>query len=490
MAYGVTPTGFVIKRLDIIKAEIEQAIRDALGNGINLLPTEFLGQLVGIQAEREAKIWELAEGVYYSQYPSTADGINLDNVVSITGIKRLEATRGTGTGIAYGTETTVIPAGSIVSVNGNADARFVTLAEAIIGPGTNEQQLVAFSAVPDAGNWTLSFDGEQTGLLLFSSNAAAVAAALNGLSNLSGVTVSGNYTSGFTVTFAGADGEQDQLMLQVASNTLTNTAVAVNIVVTETVKGVLPNISVALEAEDAGAIPAYANTLTVIETPIAGWDLFNNPADITMGKNIESDPELRIRRLRTLSTYGWATVEAIRSRVLSIDEVEDARVYENVEAFVVSGRPAKSVQVIVLGGDNQEIADTIFAVKAAGIETFGVITEIVVDSQGTSHSIEFSRPTAVPIYVIINVVANSDFPIGGDVTMRQLLADYGTASFSIGDDVLHHKLFCPLDNILGVVEMEILIGIAPGPTLENNIVIGDVEISDWDTANITVNVTP
>ena len=78
--YGITADGFVIKRMADIKSEMEASLRSAFGNQINLLPTELLGQIVGIMSEREAIVWELAEQIYNSQYPDTASGIQLDNV--------------------------------------------------------------------------------------------------------------------------------------------------------------------------------------------------------------------------------------------------------------------------------------------------------------------------------------------------------------------------------------------------------------------------
>lgn len=104
----------------------------------------------------------------------------------------------------------------------------------------DEVQHIAFSAVPDSGNWSLDFDGQVTASLAFNANAAAVQTALNDLSNLSGVSVSGDYTAGFNVTFAGADGAKDQSMLVVASNTLTAAAASVTITISETTKGVSP----------------------------------------------------------------------------------------------------------------------------------------------------------------------------------------------------------------------------------------------------------
>lgn len=104
----------------------------------------------------------------------------------------------------------------------------------------DEIQNIAFSAVPDDGDWSLTFSGQTTSTLAFNAAAMDVQNALNALSNLSGVTVAGDYTAGFDVTFAGADGGTDQPLLVEASNTLLASAVPVTTMITESVAGVSP----------------------------------------------------------------------------------------------------------------------------------------------------------------------------------------------------------------------------------------------------------
>jgi hypothetical protein len=62
-------------------------------------------------------------------------------------------------------------------------------------------QQIMFSLVPTVGNWTITFDGQTTGSLAFNANAAAIKAALEALSNITTVTVTGDYTVGFSVQF-------------------------------------------------------------------------------------------------------------------------------------------------------------------------------------------------------------------------------------------------------------------------------------------------
>lgn len=128
----------------------------------------------------------------------------------------------------------------------------------------DEIQNLAFSAVPDAGNWSLTFDGQTTSVLAFNASALDIQNALNALSNLSGVSVAGSYGAGFNVTFAGADGSVDQPMLVEASNTLTASAAGVTLTITESVKGVAPvdtrSITITDDHVEVVCIPAATNT--------------------------------------------------------------------------------------------------------------------------------------------------------------------------------------------------------------------------------------
>lgn len=494
MAFGVTDDGFVIKRLSDIKEEIESSLRTELGSSINLLPTELLGQIVGIMSEREALVWEALQDTYNSQYPDSANGTSLDNVVALTGIERLDATFSTAIGIAYGTEGTVIPEGSVVSVSGNPDARFAMDAEYTIGPGTDEVQTITFSNEPTSGSFTLIFDGEETAEIAFDDVFGDVQTALNALTALSAVTVTGNYTTGFVVTFTGADGEIDQEALTVGDNTLSDGA-DIDITITETTKGVLPNVECELTAETAGATPAYADTLTVIEDVVAGWDSFNNDLDATVGKDVETDAELRLRRAQTLASPGAGTVEAIRAELLEIDEVEDAIVYTNREDTVdADGRPPHSLECVVLGGEDADIYQAIFNVAPAGIYLVGDEEDEITDSQGFLQTVRFNRPFEVDIYIEVDITTDSTFPISGDTSLVTQILEYCQENFSIGDDVVVFGTVSiasaiGLDGgVTGIIDYEIRVGIAASPTLSDNIDIESNEIAAFDSSRILVTV--
>lgn len=114
--YGVTQYGFKSKRLAVLKTDLEELFVAEFGE-VNTAAQSVIGQIIGIFSKVLTDNWENLEDVYFSQYPNSASGVSLDNVVSLNGITRLQATRTTVIGAATGFEGTLIPFNSLASVN-------------------------------------------------------------------------------------------------------------------------------------------------------------------------------------------------------------------------------------------------------------------------------------------------------------------------------------------------------------------------------------
>lgn len=489
MAFGVTEQGFKLKRLADIQVETTESMQAAFGAGINLQPESFLGQIKGILDEREALIWELAQAIYNSQYPQTASGASLDSVASLNAISRLKETRSTVLSRIFGDLGATVPVGFTASVLGNESAKFETTSSDTIHAGIDEVQKISFSSIPTSGSFKLGFNGEETGLLDQTTTAIDIENALNGLS---GVTVSGDFSIGFTVTFTGSDGQINQSLLQFLDNTLQDGG-SVTITITEETAGILPFVDITMTAQAAGPIIANTGSLTEIETPESGIDSITNIEDAQIGRSLETDPDLKIRRILLLKRSGTATVEGIRNNVLNVQDVIQALLIENtLDVPDIQGRPPKSFEVFVLGGDEDEIAQSIFEARPAGIETVGTITRNITDSQGIGQIIKFSRPTEVEIYIIVNITPNLTliegplYPIDGDVQVKTAILNF-IEGLSIGQDVVLNQLYTPINSVPGVIGIEILIGTSPSPTQSNNLNIENTEIAVFDSSRITVN---
>lgn len=491
MTFGLTSNGFNMKRLSDIAQETKDDFVAEFGPQINLSGQSPMGQIKGILDNGVSELWEVLQAVYDSQNPQTAEAISLDNIAALTGVTRLPATFSTVTARVFGTLNTLVPAGFTLSVDGNADSKFLSILDDTIHAGIDEVQTITFSGTPTSGSFKLRFDLQETVAINWDDTNTEVQTALNNLSNLSSVVVTGDFATGFVVTFTGADGEQDQSLLEVFANTLDDGSPVTTSVV-ETTKGYLPFVDVQMVAENTGSVEAPANSLIIIETPIGGVDSAINLLDAVVGNELETDEELKARRIINLQRSGSATINGIRSNILEVENVLQAIVVENDQDITVSGRPPHSFESYVLGGDDVAIAQAIFDSKAAGIRAFGSITEAIVDSEGVSHDISFSRPVDVEIYMIVNITPNTDplegdlYPVDGDTLIVQSILDF-VEDFEIGQDVVVNKLYTPINEVAGVIGIEILIGTSPSPSLSNNIAISATEVARFDSSRITVN---
>ncbi len=445
--FGVTPTGFQKKNVTEILADIEDDQKANISASLNLLSTSVLGQLNGIVSDKLRELWDVGEAVYRGQYPDSAGGDALDGVGAITGATRLAATVSRVEITATGDPATVLTAGRVVTT-GTGD-RFASLADAT---------LVAATA------WT-----------------PTTAFALDDI-----VTNDGNiYVVVIAGTSAGAGGPGG-ISDGIVDDTVTWNAVGVGTAFVKTL----------FDAEQTGPIPATAGAVNIdhgsgtIETAVTGWDGARNLLDATPGNNLETDAQFRLRREELIRVSGAATIEAIRATVRDVSGVIQAFIFENVTLLVdVFGLPGKSFEVVVEGGLDADIASAIFLSKPAGIETFGTTTVAVIDSQGTSHDIEFSRPDDIEIFIELTVLTDASFPTGGADLVKQAIVDEGDL-IDIGEDVIALKFKCVPLEVQGVVDVTAFaIGTAASPTLEDNIVIAIREIARFDTSRIIVTVT-
>lgn len=485
----ITPTGFVKKTLSQIKAEREAAYKLAFGSSLNVVAPSVIATIIGIESDREALGWDRSEECFNSRAPSTAQGMALDNAGELVAVGRLGAKPSQiATQLFFGTVGTVITTSFIASVFGNPLAKFKPKSSVTLIAGTNAVQKLMFAAVPDAGTWTITLGGLTTPNLVFNANAAAVQADVQALDGFAGVTVSGNYTSGFTFTFGGTSGLQPQVLI-IATSALTLTSTPVAITASSLTTGVAQGTAV-MQAIANGPTVSDTGTLTVIETPVTGLTRTINTVDATLGRNVETDSEYRIRREDELFNIGATTIEAIRVHLKSVLNVREAIVFQNVDDTTDGGgRPPHSVQAFVDGGTDQDVGDELWLQVGGGIKTYGDIAVNVVDSQGLTQVVNFSRPVEVPVYVTYDVTIDpTTFPADGETQIKADTVAFGEA-LKIGQSVLVYPKMLPavVDNVFGITDIAIKIGIAPSPTLDDNINFAVNEIGTFSTSNIVVN---
>lgn len=132
---GVVPTGFDRKTLQEIKADAEERQRDELGQELNQRADSLLGQLNGVMFDALAQLWEVLEALYSSFNPDAATGQSLDNLSALTGTTRRDATFSEVLTTVNIDGSFTLPAGSVATVAGNANARFLLVADVVNAGG-------------------------------------------------------------------------------------------------------------------------------------------------------------------------------------------------------------------------------------------------------------------------------------------------------------------------------------------------------------------
>lgn len=247
-------------------------------------------------------------------------------------------------------------------------------------------------------------------------------------------------------------------------------------------------------ATETGPKMASPGTLTNILTPITGWSAVTNVLAAIEGQDDETDTELRARREASININAQSIFDAMYAALLALEDVTALTLLENdTNVTDINGLPPHSFEVIIQGGDDIEIANTIWLKKPAGIFSNGTESELITDSQGLPHTIRFTRPTPVTIYVIVNLTTFAEYPADGDDRIKQALVDYAAGDlidgqdFGVGEDVIYSRLYTPVNSVQGHQVDSLFIGIAPAPSGTSNITIDFDEVSFWDVANIVVN---
>ncbi|QDP55890.1 MAG: putative baseplate protein J [Prokaryotic dsDNA virus sp.] len=317
---------------------------------------------------------------------------------------------------------------------------------------------------------------------------AATGATLSNLVQINGITRNEASSSVVVLTFTGVNNTTipaGTLVSHITSQEQFSTDV--NVVISG------GSANVTASSVNTGVIEASAGTLTEIETPITGVASVTNIEDANVGSERETDVELRARRLQSLAISSQSTVDSLYSVISNLEFVTQTTILENdTDVTDSNGLPPHSIQAIVVGGLDEDIGNAIWLNKPAGINSFGDDSVVILDSQGLPHTINFSRPDIVDIYVLVELTKFSNYPANGDQLIKQAIVDYCNGNlvegrgFGLGEDVIFSELYTPINSIIGHQIDELYISISPVPTSQSNIVIDINEISNFTVDNISV----
>lgn len=479
MGIYVKDDGFVKRSLQQILTSFNTQLIALFGPAVDVSPEGPTGQQVGLQAAGLADNWDALQEIYNSLDPAYATGAALDRVCAYNNIQRIAAAETAVDGVLYtdsANSGVTIPAGSQARRVRGAVV-FSLTAPVVIAPGSCRDIYLKFAAGPVGGTTytvTTSF-GAFSYTCPSGSDPAAMA-----FQTLVGIAGKINTPSG------GSNPSQDawlqkggvaQVWVGGSLGTpLVDTIGGAQVTSGPVIRIVNPNLSFGVTVSstwdlqavgsvgkficnDVGAQTVNPNELTSIVTPQTGWIGVTNLALAAVGRDMETDEQLRIRRKKSLG-QGYSTEAAMAAYLLNnLPHITAVTVTSNRGDSEDSyHNPPHSVTVTYMGSDtNDEVAAAIWACAPAGIAFGGNTAGTAVDSQGTNHTVKFTIPVATRIWVrvLYDLYSEEAFPVDGQAQIAAAVAAWAATEFIPGKDVIAPRMLGPAYTVPGIGNMVI-----------------------------------
>ncbi len=266
-------------------------------------------------------------------------------------------------------------------------------------------------------------------------------------------------------------------------------------------------VVITIEAVENGPkVVTFSSDWTIIDT-VPGFDSFDSTSQPVIGQEIETDAALRSRSNIEAFSRAQGPQEAIRAAITQVDGATFVGVFESQALSAADtdsdGIPARSINAVVEGGTDADVAAALERSRGAGIRLFGLddgtrVQETILKSNGSTVFVEYNRVNDVEIWIEAAITVTTDIndpPAPADVTdqVEAVLLAEASNIFGIGDDVIPYKLICAVNDsgIPGIDDIVITLSFDDGdldPFSTTKRVITIRERSAFDAARITATV--
>lgn len=437
--FGVFPEGLLVPSISQLRELWEESLRDAFGRDFPLGDFTFAGHVIGLFVEQVGLLWEVAEVAYGSMDPDAAAGNALRAVGAITGTLELPESSSIAALTMTGAGGTVVSQGSLVSQS--AGKRFATATTETL---TDLSAWVASTAYVEGDRVTNSSRS-------YECVTSGVSAASGGPTGTAADETDG--TAHWTYL-----GEGDA-------------AADVTAICTET-----------------GPVIALARSLVTIETPVGGWESAINLEDATAGRDVQTDESFRLMREQELHAQGTGPFEAVRSALANLDGVTSVSIlFNNGDVTDGNGLPPHSVEALVIGGDDQTIWQALWDNVPLGVQTYGTEIGTVIDSEGRTQSLKFSRPTQKLIHVKVTLEMD-DAEYLGDEAVKLAIVLWASQSMGLGDEIYSSAVGARafIGGVYNVTQTLISIDPVDPPVASTTLTMNVRDLPVFDTTRITV----
>lgn len=212
-------------------------------------------------------------------------------------------------------------------------------------------------------------------------------------------------------------------------------------------------------------------------------------APIVEGFSFERDEDFKIRTEQQRSGSSSGTLISIEEALEDLPGVLAVSIFSNLEGFPDDdGRPPNSIQIVVLGGDDVEIAQTIFRKVAPGTTLIGDPV-VIIDARRRERVIRFSRAIPVRIRAAVRLVYElNQVPVGDErASIVAFVREKISAAVNLleqGEDVVANPyLVSELSELEGLVSSLISLNKNDGPIDPDG--QGFLRITDLEVARLS-----
>ncbi len=437
--YGVTQKGFVRKRLDEIKSSVYGKLKEGWGYDVTINPQSVLNVLVTGFSDEVAKLWEAAEHTYYAMYTMSAEGASLDNAMQFGGITRERDSRTIYMLACTAPDDTVVPYGVLVRSATNPSKSFRCTNTQVIGRENFRNAVIKpyMESGIDVFYITVNRHSYQY-VLRPGDGALDVLRAFAEMIDEKGIKVQ-------------IDEENLSLGLEDIYKQTSNTLAISNNMLIESVTS-----NILFESMEYGPVIIADGLIKEMVTLDTGIREITNDIAPVPGRFEADDVEARQNFIKRCATRSKNMIESVTAEIYnSVDNVLSVAGYENdTEMTDPEGRPPKSVEFIVDGGDEGEIANIIYKKKTNGVRAYGSVLMDVADVFGNIHKVGFNRPDYRYIWLRVAVTKEKGKPIAPNyiqLTQDSILEDADV--LQVGDSVYLQKFLTNIYKNLMAVSM-------------------------------------
>ena len=209
-----------------------------------------------------------------------------------------------------------------------------------------------------------------------------------------------------------------------------------------------------VQSDEKGAMNnVLSNTITIVSNPDDNISSVTNEKRASGGQDNETDEEFRDRIIIENVAKPGSTENGIRSALKNLSGVRQVNfVYNKSNVTDDYGNPPYSVNIYVLGGDSQEIAQALYDNVAAGSNLTGNQSVTIDDVNGFPTVIKFSFANEIKIFVKVKIRTNDKWNNDSDVeSLKQEIVDT-INQLEMGKTLYSTKLYSIIYNYDGIEE--------------------------------------